>query len=103
MSDRFYSTLSLCRRAGKLTFGIHTVTEAVKDGKVFLLLTACDSSEKTVKEVRFLAEKHDIPFLPLDRTKQQLRATIGKLTGVLGITDAGLAASLIKAESSSDA
>ena len=40
MSDRFYSTLSLCMRAGKLTFGIDTVTEAVKDGKVFLLLTA---------------------------------------------------------------
>lgn len=100
MSERFYSTLSLCMRAKKLTFGFDTVKETVKAGTVFLLLTASDLSEKTVKEVRFLADQHEIPYLPLDKTQQEMRVVIGKLTGVLAITDKGLAGSLIKAYSS---
>ena len=100
MNDRFYSTLSLCMRAGKLAFGIDTVKETVKSGKVSLLLTAADSSEKTVKEVAFLAEKNSIPHLKLDRTKSGLKTTIGKLTGVLAVTDDGLSSSLLKAASS---
>ncbi len=97
MSERFYATLSLCMRAGKLTFGMDTVAETVKAGKACLLLTASDSSDKTVKEVLFLAGKYAIPHLALDRSKAQLRATIGKLTGVLAVTDQGLADSLQKA------
>lgn len=97
MSERFYSTLSLCMRAKKLTFGFDTVKEAVKGGNVSLLLTASDLSEKTVKEVRFLAEQHEIRYLPLDKTQEEMRTVIGKFTGVLAITDEGLAGSLIKA------
>jgi len=97
MSERFYSTLSLCMRAKKLSFGFDTVKEAVKAGSVFLLLTASDLSEKTIKEVRFLAEKHEIPYLPLDKTQEEMRFVIGKFTGVLAVTDEGLVKSLLKA------
>ncbi len=97
MSDRFCSTLSLCMRAKKLAFGFDTVGEAVKSGQVFLLLTAADLSEKTAKEVRFLADRHAIRCLPLDKTQAEIRTVIGKLTGVLAITDEGLAGSLLKA------
>lgn len=97
MSEHFFSTLSLCMRAKKLAFGFDTVKEAVKAGSVSLLLTASDLSEKTVKEVRFLAQQHGVRYFPLDKTQEELRAVIGKLTGVLGITDEGLAGSLIRA------
>ena len=94
MGERFYSTLGLCMRAGRLSFGFDTVKEAVKAGKVCLLMTASDLSEKTSKEVAFPAYKYQIPYLALDRTQSQLRSTIGKLTGVLAVTDDGLARSL---------
>ena len=47
MSERFFSTLSLCMRAKKLAFGFDTVKEAVKAGSVSLLLTAGDLSGRT--------------------------------------------------------
>jgi ribosomal protein L7Ae-like RNA K-turn-binding protein len=86
-------------RAKKLTFGFDTVKEAVKAGSVYLLLTASDLSDKTVKEVRFLGEKMGIPVLPLDKTQEEMRFVIGKFTGVLAITDEGLARSLISKQS----
>ena len=82
MNERFYSTLGLTMRAGKLSFGYDTVKSAVQEGKVFLLLTASDLSEKSGKEVRYLSE---------------IRGIIGKLTGILAVTDKGLAQSLLKA------
>lgn len=102
MGERFYSTLGLCMRAGRLAFGFDTVREAVRAGKVSLLMTASDLSEKTSKEVVFLADKYQIPYLALDRTQSQLRSTIGKLTGVLAVTDEGLARSLQLAAASAD-
>ena len=100
MNDRFYSTLGLSMRAGKLSFGYDTVKAAVQEGKVFLLLTASDLSEKSGKEVRYLSEHYEIPLLPLPKTQAELRGIIGKLTGILAVTDKGLAQSLLKAAES---
>ncbi len=100
MDERFFSTLGLAMRAGKLLYGFDTVKGAVNDGKVFLLLTASDLSEKSVKEVRFLALRHGIPCLPLSRTQAELARSIGKLTGTLAVTDQGLSRSLLKAAGS---
>ena len=97
MNGRFYSTLGLTMRAGKLSFGYDTVKGAVQEGKVFLLLTASELSEKSGKEVRYLSERHDIPLLPLPKTQAEIRGIIGKLTGILAVTDKGLAQSLLKA------
>lgn len=92
--NRFDSTLSLCMRAKRLTYGFDTVKAAVECGEVFLLLTASDLSSKTVKEVRFLAEKRSIPWLPLPHTLEEMPKVIGRKTGVVGVTDQGFAAKL---------
>lgn len=94
MNPHFLSTLGLAMRAGKLTFGFDTVKAAVQSGQVFLLMTAADLSPKTVKETRFLAEHHQIPWLPLPLAMEDLAAAIGKKTGVIAITEEGLAARL---------
>ena len=90
--DRFYSTLSLTMRARKLIYGFDTVKENV--GEIHLLLTASDLSPKTTKEVIFLAEKHSVSHLALEKTMQEIGNLIGKKTGIIGIADEGFAKKL---------
>lgn len=91
MNARFLSILGLCMRAGKLNFGFETVKTAVQNGTVHLLLTASDLSPKTAKEVAFLAEKYAVPLLPMDTAMEEMKLAMGKKTGVLAVTDEGLA------------
>lgn len=95
MSDRFYATLSLSMRAKKLLYGFDTVKEGVLDGRVSLLLTASDLSAKTVKEVAYLAGKHNLPHLLLPKCMEEIAGIIGKKTGVIGIADRGFADKLM--------
>ena len=93
--NRFDSTLSLCMRAKRLSYGFDTVKGLVLKGQVFLLLTASDLSPKTVKEVRYLSERYNVPCLPHPAAMEGIQRIIGRKTGVIGITDQGLAAKLM--------
>ena len=94
--NRFLSTLSLCMRARPLAFGYETVKAAVKAGKVSLLLTASDLSEKSAKEAEFLSRSSGVPHLRLALSMEDITHAIGKKTGIIGITDPGLAAALTR-------
>lgn len=94
MNDRFTATLALCMRAKKLTFGFETVKQSVQSRQAFLLLTALDISPKTEKEVAFLAGKYGLPHQKLAVTMRELGGIIGKTTGVLAVTEPGLAKKL---------
>ena len=100
--NRFDSTLSLCMRAKRLAYGFDTVKAAAERGEVFLLLTARELSPKTVKEVRFLAEKLSVPWLPLPHTLEEMPRVIGRKTGVIGVTDQGFAAKLTLAHNETE-
>ena len=76
--EPFDSTLSLCMRAKRLTYGFETVKAAAEHKEVFLLLAAADLSQKTRKEVRFLAEKCSIPCLLLPHSMEQIAGIIGR-------------------------
>ena len=94
--DPILQTLSFCRKAGKLNFGFETVKNAVLSQKVFLLLTASDLSAKTIKEVNFLAQKNSLPCIALPYRMEEIALSIGKLTGVLAVTEQGFAKKIIK-------
>lgn len=91
MNARFLQTLSLCMRAGVICFGLDTVRAAAREGRVQLLLTACDLSPKTLKEAAFTARTASLPIFPLPLTMEQIRIIIGRKTGVIAVTDPGLA------------
>jgi ribosomal protein L7Ae-like RNA K-turn-binding protein len=100
--NRFDSTLSLCMRAKRLTYGFDTVKAAAGRGEVFLLLTAADLSPKTIKEVRFLAGRLSIPCYSLPQTLEEMPQLIGRKTGVIGVTDQGFAAKLTLAHNETE-
>ena len=65
-------------------------------------ITARELSPKTVKEVRFLAEKLSVPWLALPHTLEEMPRVIGRKTGVIGVTDQGFAAKLTLAHNETE-
>ena len=91
MNDKFLAALGICRRAGKLVFGFETVKTAMQKGEAVLIITACDLSEKTKKELRFLSGQLETELIETLYDMQSLEGSIGKKTGPLAVTDDGLA------------
>lgn len=102
MTERLLSILSLCRKAGKLHTGFDPVWAAAGSGGVRLILIAADLSEKSKKEVEYRARKGGISVLPVPLHMDQLGAVLGKKTGIVGITDTGLAGSIQQIVSRAD-
>ena len=90
-NDRLLSFLGLCKRAGKLVSGAETVTKAIVEGKTLVVLYADDVSDNSLKNVRKTAVDHNVPMRRLNRSKQELSFALGKLCGIVGVTDKGFA------------
>lgn len=85
-----YRTLTLMMKAGKIMPGLELTVEAMKKGRIFLVLTASDVAPKTKKEIIFKADG-DVPILDVGMTKFEIGKAISKPLGIMGIMDKGLA------------
>ncbi|MBC8545873.1 ribosomal L7Ae/L30e/S12e/Gadd45 family protein [Clostridiaceae bacterium NSJ-31] len=92
--NRLLSTISLCKRAGKLLMGYDRVKDAVFAGKAHIVFTATDLSERSRKGVILLCEADNIDHFVLPFSMEQLEYEIGRRTGILAVTDPGLAGKL---------
>ena len=91
MNDRVLSFLGLCRRAKKLVIGAQVCEESVREGKSRLVLCASDASQSSLKRVRRAAEENGVTMLCLNRGKDELSASLGRLCAVLSVEDKGFA------------
>ncbi len=93
---RFLSTLGLCRRAGKIVFGFDAVCDEMKkpQSKVSGIVTAKDISAKSLKEVRFVADKYGTEVFVSEESMDDFKSVTGKRTGIIAILDNGLYKSL---------
>ena len=93
---RFLSTLGLCRRAGKMIYGFDPVCEEIKNekSKVCGVALAKDISPKTLKEITFVCEKHNVRLFQSDADMDEIKSVLGKRTGIIAILDEGLFGSL---------
>lgn len=92
MNDSFLSALGICKRAGRLCFGFETVKTAMQKDQVYVVFSASDLSEKTKKELRFLCRQFEAELIETEYEIRNLGGSIGKKTGVIAVTDEGLAA-----------
>ena len=90
------NSITLCKRAGKLIMGFDLVKGAMQTEEAELIILACDLSEKTRKEMLFLAENYEYKVVDTLLTMDELWYCIGKRAGVLAISDAGLARGYLK-------
>ena len=88
--------LTICIKAGRAVKGFDSSMDAVRDGKAFCVLTACDASAKTVKEVNFVCGKYDIPAYATELEKAEIARLCGKETAVIAVCDSGFAAGFEK-------
>lgn len=81
--------LTICIKAGKAVKGFDSTKESVVNGRAYCVLTACDVSLKTLKEVRFMCAKNDIPVLVTELEKAEIGILCGKETAVMAVCDKG--------------
>lgn len=97
MTDPILNTLGLARRGGNLAIGEEPVTDACRSHKAKLVLVAADAAENTAGRAARLAESGRAPLAVLPYGKDQVGFHLGRsVCALLAVTDAGLAASLMK-------
>ena len=95
--EKILSLLGFASKAGKLSFGTHATEFAITSGKAKLVLVAEDISEKSVKELKFKADKKSITVLNLKGiSTAELSARVGKNCGIIAVNDNGFADAIIK-------
>ncbi|WP_297961225.1 ribosomal L7Ae/L30e/S12e/Gadd45 family protein [uncultured Ruminococcus sp.] len=88
---RTANLLGICIKAGKTVKGFDSAVEAIKNGTVHCVLTAADSSEKTVKEADYYCGKFSVRHFRTELSKFDIGRLCGKETAVIAVTDKGFA------------
>lgn len=91
MNDRILSLLGLCRRAGKPVIGADPCIDSMAKSKAKLIIYANDFSQNSLKPVLLQAHKQSVRVLEVNRTKDEISFSLGKLCGVLSVEDKGFA------------
>ncbi|MBO5908299.1 MAG: ribosomal L7Ae/L30e/S12e/Gadd45 family protein [Clostridia bacterium] len=93
------SLLGFAAKAGKLLYGTHSTEWAISVKKAKLVLVAEDISEKSKKEIKFKADKMNVPVVILDGIDTDaLSSRIGKRCGIIAVNDEGFANTILKEE-----
>lgn len=88
-SERFLQNLGLCKRAGKIVSG-DELLPAMANGKIHLMVLACDASERTRKQINDKCKTYRIPVVSA-LSRDEISHACGVVNRVaLGISDEGL-------------
>ena len=86
--------MGLAMKAGKLVSGEEGCEKTIRGGKAFLVITAEDASENTVKKFKNACEYRNVPFFRFGH-KEALGRLLGKeVRSVITVTDSGFAQKL---------
>ena len=97
MKIKIPSTVSLAKRAGKITSGESGVKEAIRQGTAHLVLLAEDVGPNTLKSITDSCAYYNVKYISFG-TKEELGHAIGKgFAAAIAICDTGFAASIEKA------
>ena len=88
MTDKFYNSLGLCRRAKHLSVGHDEVKNSVRSGKAQLVILTCDASDRLEREMRNLSDTAEV--IRTDAAMSDMFQRVGKRSAVFAVTDTGL-------------
>ncbi len=92
MSSKALTLLGFASKAGKLQFGMQKTDESIKKNKTKLIVTACDLSDKSKKEILFFARNKNISVVTLNEvTIEKLSTAVGRKCGIISVNDEGFA------------
>lgn len=87
--SKLQNLLTICRKAGKLDFGLTPALSDLQQGRACGLLLCTDISSKSCKEAQFQCEKNGVSWLEIPFTIQEIGMVLGRSAGVLAVLDAG--------------
>lgn len=90
MSNNLLTLLGFACKAGKLSFGMEACITSIKRNKARLVLTACDLSAKSKKEIDFNCSKYGaVPYHLETVDIKTLSAAVGRKCGIISVNDSG--------------
>ncbi len=95
MPGSWIDLLGIARRAGQLLAGTETVSAAVRQGRVSLLIVARDLSPKTQERLTRLARAHGVHLISAADRARLGAATGHPGRGVFGVTGVDIARAVV--------
>ncbi|NMM65693.1 50S ribosomal protein L7ae-like protein [Clostridium sp. P21] len=87
MKNKFFQFLGLTKRAGKVLEGYNKCEDALKRGKISLVILSQDASQNTLSKFLNYSDKYKVPVLQ-GYNKQDLGKALGmEEIKVLGVSD----------------
>lgn len=103
MSDAALHMLGLARKAGRIEVGEEPVGAACRARKAKLLILAADAADNTVRRAEHFAQAGNTLCVRTPFSKTQLGGAVGREScAMAALTDAGMAASLLKKLAAAD-
>lgn len=90
------SLLSLCRKAGKLVTGFDEVKQAIWEGEAKLIVLCADLSPKRAEDIQYAARtmRPAVKLVTSVHTMDELMQVLRRRTGIIAVTEQGLADSV---------
>lgn len=101
-NNKILGLIGLSARARKIAFGADSVEMEIRKRKVYLIVIATDSSERTKNKFQKLSEEYNIPII-IAETIESLSKSIGKNNkAIIGIEDINIAKEIQKINNGGD-
>ena len=97
------SLLGLARKAGRIEIGEEPVGAACRARRARLVVLACDAAEHSARRAEHFSQSGGALCVHLPFTKEELGGILGRSScAMAALTDAGMAASLLKKLAAAD-
>jgi len=83
--------LGLCRKAGRLKLGADAVIESINKYETYLVLLTHDLSRRSEEKIVAAAAYKSVKVLKIPLMMEDIGALTGKVSGIIAVTDKGLA------------
>lgn len=99
LHSKYMSTVGLAARAGKLVSGTQNVCDALKEGRVRLVIEASDNSANTSKRIHDRCTYYSVRLIPANADGGELGASIGRAgsCAAVAVCDDNLARAILNA------
>lgn len=90
MDKKFWGSLGLCSKAGRLIYGVPMIIEAMQKGKrVYLVIEAGDTSDNTHKKITDKCSFYGVERVRINADCTELGSYVGKSSALaaVAITD----------------
>ena len=95
-NKKILGLIGLAARTRKICFGADSVEEQIKKKKVYLVIVATDSSDRTKEKFKKLCEENKITIIVYEQI-ETLSKSIGKSNkAIIGIEEQNIAKEIIK-------